>query len=126
MIDLRSAAAYRGWHHPRALHLDFSHALAAYRSFARDRAYVLVCEVGLKSAHLAEKMREAGFDGLPAPGGIKGLMALAGRRRKRRPRRCWRRRCGTSARRRSPPRPLRNPPEGSYPQPYLHFWRSGG
>src|SRR5436305_3282005 len=62
LIDLRSAAAFRGGHHPRALNLDFSNALAAYRSFARDRPYVLVCAVGFKSAHLAEKMREAGFD----------------------------------------------------------------
>ncbi|HEY0513667.1 MAG TPA: THUMP domain-containing protein [Thermoanaerobaculia bacterium] len=79
VIDLRSAAAYRGWHYPGALHLDFPHALAAYRSFARDRAYVLVCEVGLKSAHLAEAMREAGFEAFQLRGGLKGLMALAGR-----------------------------------------------
>ncbi|MEO6191395.1 MAG: THUMP domain-containing protein [Thermoanaerobaculia bacterium] len=77
VIDLRSAPAYRGWHHPQALHLDLSHALAAYLSFSRDRPYVLVCEVGLKSAHLAEKMREAGFDACQFQGGIRGLMALA-------------------------------------------------
>ena len=77
VIDLRSAPAYRGWHHPQALHLDLSHALAAYLSFSRDRPYVLVCEVGLKSAHLAEKMREAGFDAFQFQGGIRGLMALA-------------------------------------------------
>jgi thiamine biosynthesis protein ThiI len=79
VIDLRSAPAYRGWHHPQALHLDLSHALTAYRSFARDRSYVLVCEVGLKSAHLAEKMREAGFDAFQFKGGIRGLMALVER-----------------------------------------------
>jgi thiamine biosynthesis protein ThiI len=78
VIDLRSASAFRGWHHPQALHLDFSRALAAYPAFARDRAYVLVCEVGLKSAHLAEKMRAAGFEAFQLKGGIKGLMALAG------------------------------------------------
>jgi thiamine biosynthesis protein ThiI len=77
VIDLRSAAAFRGWHHPQALHLDFPHALAAYRSFARDRAYVLVCEVGLKSAHLAEKMREAGFEAFQLKGGIRALRAAA-------------------------------------------------
>jgi thiamine biosynthesis protein ThiI len=79
VIDLRSAAAYRGWHYPGALHLDLPHALAAYRSFAPDRPYVLVCEVGLKSAHLAEKMREAGFEAFQFLGGLKGLMASAGR-----------------------------------------------
>jgi len=79
VIDLRAANAYRSWHYPGALHLDLHHALAAYPSFARDRAYVLVCEVGLKSAHLAEKMREAGFEAFQLKGGIKGLMALAER-----------------------------------------------
>ena len=33
--------------------------------------------MGLKSAHLAEKMREAGFEAFQFKGGLKGLMALA-------------------------------------------------
>jgi tRNA uracil 4-sulfurtransferase len=76
LIDLRSAAAYRGWHYPGALHLDLPHALAACRSFAADRTYVVVCEVGLKSAHLAETMRAAGLAAFQLRGGIRGLMAL--------------------------------------------------
>jgi tRNA uracil 4-sulfurtransferase len=79
VIDLRSANAFRSWHWPGSLHLDLSHALAAYPSFARDRPYVLVCEVGLKSAHLAERMREAGFEACQLKGGLRGLMALAER-----------------------------------------------
>ncbi|HKI05250.1 MAG TPA: THUMP domain-containing protein [Thermoanaerobaculia bacterium] len=79
VVDLRSTTAWRGWHYPGALHLDLPRALAAYPSFARDRPYVLVCEVGLKSAHLTEKMREAGFDAFQFKDGIKGLMALAER-----------------------------------------------
>jgi thiamine biosynthesis protein ThiI len=79
VIDLRSESAFRGWHHRQALHLDLPHALAAYRSFARDRVYVLVCEVGLKSAHLAEKMREAGFEAFQLKGGIRALRSAAGR-----------------------------------------------
>ena len=77
VIDLRSGPAFRGWHWPGSLHLDLSQALTAYRSFDRDRPYVLVCEVGLKSAHLTEKMREAGFEAFQLKGGLKGLMALA-------------------------------------------------
>lgn len=77
LLDLRSANAYKAWHYPGALHLDFGQALESYRSFTRDRPYVLVCEVGLKSAHLAEKMQEAGFQALHFRGGIKELMALA-------------------------------------------------
>ncbi|HEY7213487.1 MAG TPA: rhodanese-like domain-containing protein, partial [Thermoanaerobaculia bacterium] len=79
VIDLRSANAFRSWHYPGALHLDLPHALSAFPAFARDRLYVLVCEVGLKSAHLAEKMREAGFEAFQLRHGIKGLMELAER-----------------------------------------------
>ncbi|HEY4591374.1 MAG TPA: THUMP domain-containing protein [Thermoanaerobaculia bacterium] len=79
VIDLRSAAAYKGWHYPGALHLDLPHALAAYRQLDRSRVYVLVCEVGLKSAHLAERMREAGLEAFQMKGGLKGLLAQAGR-----------------------------------------------
>ena len=79
VIDLRPAAAFKGWHWPGALRLDLPQALAAYPSFARDRSYVVVCEVGLKSAHLAEKMREAGFEAFQLRGGLKGLMGLAER-----------------------------------------------
>jgi len=57
VIDLRSAAAYRGWHYPKSLHLEFNAALRAYRHFDKSKDYVLVCEFGLKSAHLAELMR---------------------------------------------------------------------
>jgi tRNA uracil 4-sulfurtransferase len=81
VIDLRAANDFRGWHYPGALHLDLPHALAAYHAFDRGRPYVLVCEVGLKSAHLAEKMREAGFEAFQFKGGLKGLMALAGEER---------------------------------------------
>ena len=79
VIDLRPAAAFKGWHWPGALRLDLPQALAAYPSFARDRSYVVVCEVGLKSAHLAEKMREAGFEAFQLRGGLKGLIGLAER-----------------------------------------------
>ncbi|HEX4964475.1 MAG TPA: THUMP domain-containing protein [Thermoanaerobaculia bacterium] len=82
LLDLRAGAAYRSWHYPGALHLDLPQALAAYRSFDPGRPYVLVCEVGLKSAHLAEKMQEAGFTAFQLKGGIKVLMELAGRAEK--------------------------------------------
>jgi tRNA uracil 4-sulfurtransferase len=81
LIDLRSAAAFRAWHYPGALHLDFARALAAYGSLPRDRAYVLVCEVGLKSADLAERMQRQGLSAHHLQGGVKELMALAERER---------------------------------------------
>ena len=62
VIDLRSKAAYQSWHYPGALFLEFADAMAAYPSFDRSQRYVLYCEFGLKSAHLAEQMRAAGLD----------------------------------------------------------------
>ena len=77
MIDLRSKAGYAAWHWPGALRLDLDHALAACRSFARDRRYVLVCEFGLKSAHLAERMRAEGLEARHFRGGLRALVAHA-------------------------------------------------
>jgi thiamine biosynthesis protein ThiI len=77
VLDLRSRHAFRAWHWPGALQLDLARALEAYPSFDRSRPYLLVCEVGLKSALLAEKMQEAGFQAWHLAGGIKELMARA-------------------------------------------------
>jgi thiamine biosynthesis protein ThiI len=81
LLDLRSGSAYQAWHYPGALHLDFHRALETWPSFDRGRGYVVVCEVGLKSAHLAEVMQRAGFRALCFRGGLKDLMALAERER---------------------------------------------
>jgi thiamine biosynthesis protein ThiI len=77
VLDLRPQSAWQAWHYPGALRLDFQRALETWPSFGRDRDYVLVCEVGLKSAHLAEVMRQAGFRSWHFRGGLKELMALA-------------------------------------------------
>jgi thiamine biosynthesis protein ThiI len=81
VIDLRSRVAHAAWHWPGALQLDFERALAAWRSFARERRYVLYCEFGLKSAHLAERMRAEGFDASHFRGGLRQLVAHARARR---------------------------------------------
>ncbi len=77
VLDLRSKSAWQAWHYPGALHLDFQHALETWRSFAKERDYVVVCEVGLKSAHLAEVMRQEGFRSRYFRGGLKELMSAA-------------------------------------------------
>jgi len=78
-IDLRSKPEFDGWHWPGALQLDFGHALRSYASFDRSQSYVLYCEIGLKSAHLAELMRKEGLRAFHVPGGVKMLEKLAAR-----------------------------------------------
>ncbi|HVH19512.1 MAG TPA: tRNA uracil 4-sulfurtransferase ThiI [Myxococcota bacterium] len=77
LLDLRPVEPYRSEHHPLALHLEFSRALEAYPSFDRSRTYVLCCEFGLLSAHLAERMRRDGFDAWHFTGGQRALMRSA-------------------------------------------------
>ena len=77
VLDLRSAAAFKSWHYPGALRLDYAQALAAYRSFDDSTPYLVVCEVSLKSAHLAELMHRAGYRAHHFRGGLKRLMRAA-------------------------------------------------
>jgi len=77
VLDLRSPAAYRAWHYPGALHLDFLEALRAYPALDRERSYVLYCEVGQKSAHLAELMSRDGFRAVHVKGGVAPLLRAA-------------------------------------------------
>jgi len=79
VIDLRSKSEYQGWHWPDALQLDFAQALATYAKFDRRKTYVLYCEIGLKSAHLAEFMRKEGLHAFHVPGGLKTLKKMEAR-----------------------------------------------
>ncbi len=80
VIDLRSREAWRTWHWPDAVQLDFGRAIGAYDSFAPEQRYVLYCEFGLKSAHLAELMRRAGLRAWHVPGGVETLREQASAR----------------------------------------------
>ena len=73
VIDLRSKEEFDSWHYPEAVRLDFRDALEAFPSFARDRTYVLYCEFGLKSAHLAELMVKEGLRAYHFRGGTRAI-----------------------------------------------------
>jgi len=77
VIDLRSPAAYRGWHYLDALNLEYNEALKAFPHFDNSKNYVLYCEFGLKSAHLAELMTQAGLQATHFGRGLKDLFNYA-------------------------------------------------
>jgi len=77
VIDLRTRAEYESWHWPGALRLDWARAVEAYPSFAKEQRYVLYCEYGLKSAHLAEMMRKLDLTAFHMRGGTPTLRKLA-------------------------------------------------
>ncbi|HVP31632.1 MAG TPA: tRNA uracil 4-sulfurtransferase ThiI [Myxococcota bacterium] len=77
VIDLRSLAAFKGWHWPGALWLEFPRALSVAPRLPADRRYVVYCDFALKSAHLAEVMRKHGLDAAHLRGGLKRAVVLA-------------------------------------------------
>lgn len=79
VVDLRSAIAFKSWHYPEALHLDYAAALEACGSFDRRRLHLFYCEVGLKSAHLAETLHRLGGRACHFQGGLRGLLRYAER-----------------------------------------------
>ena len=74
VVDLRSPAAFNSWHYPGAIRLDYFEALKAHGSFEPGKTYLFYCEVGIKSAHLAELLREAGFDAYHFKDGLRTLV----------------------------------------------------
>jgi thiamine biosynthesis protein ThiI len=77
VIDLRTRGEHQSWHWPGALQLDWARAVESYPSFAKEQRYVLYCEYGLKSAHLAELMRKQGLEAFHVRGGTATLRKLA-------------------------------------------------
>ena len=77
VIDTRSKAQFDSWHLPGAAHREFWDLTGEVRSLDRERSYVLYCELGLKTAQLAEKMQRAGFEAYSFKGGAKALRKFA-------------------------------------------------
>ena len=80
VIDLRPKGAFAEWHWPDALRLDFAEALRVVPSLDPTREYVLYCEFGLMSAHLAELMQREGLRARHVRGGLRAVRSLAAAR----------------------------------------------
>lgn len=73
VIDTRSLAQYEPWHYPGAARRDFWELFSGQADLERERTYVLYCELGLKSAQLAEKLQRAGYEAYSFKGGAPAL-----------------------------------------------------
>lgn len=73
LLDLRSENQYERWHGPEAMNVPFETVLEQYPMLPREPTWVLYCEVGLKSALIAEKMNQHGFDAYSFRGGAPKL-----------------------------------------------------
>lgn len=61
IIDLRTKAARAKWTLDDAVQMDFEMAVENVGFLPKEATYLLFCDVGLKSAFLAERMRKMGF-----------------------------------------------------------------
>lgn len=77
VIDLRSEQAYGAWHYPGAERLDYFQALQQLSRFERSASWIFYCEIGLKSADLAERLRERDIEAYNFRGGVRALMEHA-------------------------------------------------
>lgn len=74
VLDLRPVHLFRESRFPGALHLEYAMAHKALGTLDRNRTYVLYCEVGFKSAFVADEMRKAGLDAYHVRGGARTLL----------------------------------------------------
>jgi thiamine biosynthesis protein ThiI len=77
VIDTRSTSQYDAWHYPGATHCDFWDLFRGAKALEKDRTYVLYCDLGLKTAQLAEKMQRAGYEAYSFKGGVRALRSYA-------------------------------------------------
>jgi tRNA uracil 4-sulfurtransferase len=77
VLDCRPEPQYLAWHLPGAEHRDEFELLRRFGKLDRDRRYVLYCGHGIQTAHIAEKMQQAGYEAYSFRGGVAGLRQWA-------------------------------------------------
>jgi tRNA uracil 4-sulfurtransferase len=77
VLDCRPEPQYLAWHLPGAEHRDEFDLLRRFGKLDRDRRYVLYCGHGIQTAHIAEKMQQAGYEAYSFRGGVGGLRKWA-------------------------------------------------
>ncbi|NIM51724.1 MAG: tRNA 4-thiouridine(8) synthase ThiI [Gemmatimonadales bacterium] len=77
VLDCRDPHHYRAWHYPGAKRWDLHELAARFQELDKGRTYVLCCNFGVLSAHLAEKMQRAGYEAYSFKGGLRELMRYA-------------------------------------------------
>ncbi|MEM1180841.1 MAG: THUMP domain-containing protein [Acidobacteriota bacterium] len=79
LLDLRPARAFSSWHPEGATSLPYPEALERFEALDRSATYAVYCELGLKSAHLVERMNRAGFKAFHLPRGLGDFRAAVER-----------------------------------------------
>lgn len=73
VLDLRTPEEYRQWHWPGAERRDERELAGEARDLDREALYLLYCERGTRSAHLAERLQREGLEVYSYRGGAPAL-----------------------------------------------------
>ncbi|MFW5968024.1 MAG: tRNA uracil 4-sulfurtransferase ThiI [Persicimonas sp.] len=73
VLDLRTRLEDNMWRFPDSVRMPFEEAIEKASLLPPQGTYLLYCEVGLKSAFLAERLQQAGFDAYSFRGGAPAL-----------------------------------------------------
>lgn len=73
VLDCRPPHQYRVWHYPGAEHRAPHEVAPRLKELTRNRTYVLYCEYGVQTAHLAELLQRVGFEAYSFRGGAPRL-----------------------------------------------------
>ncbi len=76
VVDTRDAAAFGAWHWPGAENHTIARISGRSDTLNKSRVHVLVCEQGLLSAQLAERLQSEGYEAYSFAGGIPALRRL--------------------------------------------------
>ena len=79
VVDCRSEEEYEAWHYPGARHRSPRWMANQMGQLDRDPTYLLYCERGVQTAHLAELMQRRGFEAYSFRGGARALRKRAER-----------------------------------------------
>lgn len=78
VLDCRSAEQFNEIHYPGAKNVQFKDILLnSTFAMPKDRSYVLYCQIGLKSAVAAEKLKQEGYNAYSFKGGVKTILEYA-------------------------------------------------
>ena len=73
VLDCRPPHQYQAWHYPGAELVAPREVASRLKELTKDRTYVLYCEYGTQTAHLAELMQRVGYEAYSFRGGAPRL-----------------------------------------------------
>lgn len=77
VIDCREPHHYAAWHYPGAERRDLHEVVTQLKKLDKSRSYILYCNYGVQTAHVAELLQRQGYEAYSFRDGLRGIMKYA-------------------------------------------------